>query len=181
MDERDVDAEFEAIIAGWDEIPSVADERVDHPDDADHPDRADETATDGPDNPVVNPPWTDPARPPAAPAEGGWRVHPPLLDDDKQATEPSAASAADEDDDEEHFVPQPVTLPPQEDLHFWGIVVGLVAGPLLLLWLILVGGGVYASWWLLLAIGLTVGGFTLLVLRQPTRRDPDDHDDGARL
>lgn len=174
MDERDVDAEFEAIIAGWDATPSVPDDHPEHVDPADPAPPALGTA-----DPAVNPPWTDPTRPPALPGEGGWRVHPPLLDNDAQNAEPAAESAA--EPEEEHFVPQPVTLPPQEDLHFWGIVVGLAGGPLLLMWLIIVGGGVYASWWLLLAVSLTVGGFTLLVLRQPARRDPDDHDDGARL
>ena len=41
--------------------------------------------------------------------------------------------------DEDHFEPPSRVAPaaPQEDLHFWGIIVGLVGGPLLLLWLVL--------------------------------------------
>jgi hypothetical protein len=84
-------------------------------------------------------------------------------------------------DDEDHFEPGPTApLPPQEDLHFWGIVVGLVAGPLLLLWLVIVRPDV-SGWWTLGALALTVGGFVLLVLRQPSSRDEDDPDNGARV
>ena len=91
------------------------------------------------------------------------------------------SETADDLDDDEHFEPGPTApLPPQEDLHFWGIVVGLVAGPLLLLWLVIFRPGV-SDWWTLLALGLTVGGFILLVLRQPRSRDEDDPDNGARV
>ncbi len=109
----------------------------------------------------------------------GWRVNPPLPGFGTDAPPPPVVP--DPEDPEEHFVPEPVVLPPQEDLHFWGIVVGLVAGPLLLLWVVFVGKGTESSWWLLLAVGLTIGGFALLVLRQPTHRDPSDDDNGARL
>ena len=91
------------------------------------------------------------------------------------------ARAGAELDDEDHFEPGPTApLPPQEDLHFWGIVVGLVAGPLLLLWLVIFRPDV-SDWWLLAALGLIVGGFVLLVLRQPHSRDEDDPDNGARV
>jgi hypothetical protein len=165
MDERDVDAEFEAIIAGWDAGPPAV-------------------ADDGPSTEEAPPPA--PERP-AAPTGGiVWRVHPSLLGPDEEPGQAASAAArsaegAEDAEPEEHFVPEPVTLPPQEDLHFWGIIVGLVGGPLLLLWLIFVGGGAYASWWLFLAVALTVGGFGLLILRQPAHRDPDDPDNGARL
>ena len=82
--------------------------------------------------------------------------------------------------DDEHFEPGPTApLPPQEDLQFWGIVVGLVAGPLLLLWQVLFHTG--STWWTLGALGLIVLGFVLLVLRQPHSRDADDPDNGARV
>ncbi|MBP6997750.1 MAG: hypothetical protein KBB39_16575 [Phycicoccus sp.] len=77
------------------------------------------------------------------------------------------------------FTPPPVELPPGEDLHYWGAVIGLVAGPLLVLW-VAFGGPASSGWWLLAGIGLTVAGFALLVLRMPTHRDPGD-DDGARV
>jgi hypothetical protein len=88
---------------------------------------------------------------------------------------------ADGEEDDAHFRPGPTApLPPQEDLHFWGTVVGLVAGPLLLLWLVIFKPDV-SGWWTLGALGLTVGGFILLVLRQPMARDDDDPDNGARV
>ena len=59
-------------------------------------------------------------------------------------------------------------------------MVGLVAGPLLLLWLVIFKPDV-SGWWTLGALGLTVGGFILLVLRQPMARDDDDPDNGARV
>ena len=83
--------------------------------------------------------------------------------------------------DDEHFEPGPTApLPPQEDLQFWGIIVGLVAGPLLLLWLVLFRPDV-SDWWTFGALGLTVMGFVLLVMRQPQSRDEDDPDNGARV
>lgn len=85
------------------------------------------------------------------------------------------------DDEDDHFEPGPLApLPPQEDLHFWGIIAGLTAGPLLLLWLVIVRPDV-PRWWTWLGIVLSVGGFVLLVLRQPRSRDEDDPDDGARV
>ena len=84
-------------------------------------------------------------------------------------------------DDDEHFEPGPTApLPPQEDLQFWGIIVGLVAGPLILLWLVLFRPNV-SDWWTLGALGLTVMGFVLLVMRQPHARAEDDPDNGARV
>ena len=85
------------------------------------------------------------------------------------------------DDEDDHFVPGPTApLPPQEDLSFWGIVAGLVGGPLLLLWLVLFRPDV-SGWWTLGALGMIAGGFVLLVLRQPHSRDEDDPDNGARV
>lgn len=78
----------------------------------------------------------------------------------------------DQVEDEDHFEPpEPRPLPPQEDLHFWGILVGLVGGPLLLLWLVLFRPDV-AGWWMWLAIAMSLGGFVLLVLRGPSDNDP---------
>ncbi len=174
MDERDVDAEFEAIIAGWEQDSAADDES-----------RTDE-ATDPAGRPTPEGPAEDGVRAPGAgPLPGlgsvlgdGWRVNPPLPGFGTDA--PPAPVVPDPDEPEEHFVPEPVVLPPQEDLHFWGTVIGLVAGPLLLLWVVFVGKGTQSSWWLFFAVALTIGGFALLVLRQPAHRDPDD-DDGARL
>lgn len=85
----------------------------------------------------------------------------------------------DEVEDSDHFEPPPPRpLPPQEDLHFWGSMIGLVTGPLLLLWLVLFDPNV-AGWWLWLALGLTVGGFLLLVMRPDSEDDDGDYGNGA--
>jgi hypothetical protein len=125
------------------------------------------------------------------PAFFGWINPPPSLGSIpvwRGATPPPDAREAEDTaegagpfDDDDHFEPGPTApLPPQEDLHFWGIVVGLVAGPLLLLWLVIFRPDV-SDWWLLAALGLIVGGFVLLVLRQPHSRDDADTDTGARV
>lgn len=201
MDDHDVDAEFEAIIAGWESAPPEPDAPASA---GDSPSGTAVPAPDPAPDPVADPTKDGAKRPdggsggPPAPRDGydpilGWRVNPPLSRPAAPSPAPDAPGAPDAaaptgwrtgpeaPDDDEHFVPEPVSLPPQEDLHFWGIVAGLVLGPLLLLWVVFVGGGAYESWWLFLSVVLTLVGFGLLVLRQPSRRDPEDDDNGARL
>ncbi len=189
-DENDLDSRFEAVVAGWDDVPSLPDRPENDPPDVSAPGPSRASAPDftqgltqgppaggGPGEPggptpadeTTNPPWPvwrGPVRGPSAD---------PLADD------PTGTEEEDQGDEDEHFVPGPTApLPPQEDLHFWGIVVGLVAGPLLLLWLVLVRPDV-SHWWTWLALVLSVGGFVLLVLRQPRHREDDGPDHGARL
>jgi len=119
----------------------------------------------------INPPLFErrPIRrtPPAAPNFPVWRG---------ATNEAPYDEILDQVEDEDHFEPpEPRPLPPQEDLHFWGIIVGLVGGPLLLLWLVLFRPDV-AGWWMWLAIAMSLGGFVLLVLRGSS---DDDHDNGA--
>jgi len=102
---------------------------------------------------------TAPVSPPDAPVPG-WR-----------SEEPAEV--------EEHCEPPPLQpLPSGDDKHFWGIIMGLVGGPLLLLFLVLFDRG-GSGWWKLFALVLSITGFVLLVLRQPTHGDDDD--DGIRL
>jgi hypothetical protein len=182
MSDKDVDAQFADIIAHWDDVAAPPEEpAVDQA-----KDQAKDLPTDIP---------TDPA--PALPADSRPGVNPPpelgfvvwrgaatdpRADDELEAgSRGTVRDDQPDDDDEEHFHPGPTApLPPQEDLHFWGIIVGLVAGPLLLLWLVLFHPAV-SGWWTLGALGLTVGGFVLLVMREPHSRDEDDPDDGARI
>ena len=82
--------------------------------------------------------------------------------------------------DEEHFEPPEVVLPPQEDLHFWGAVIGLVAGPLMLLWVVFARPS-HSTRWFVVSVLVSLVGFALLVLRQPTHRDPTSGDNGARV
>jgi hypothetical protein len=83
-----------------------------------------------------------------------------------------------DDDYEDHFEPPPVSPLPAGDLQFWGIIVGMCGGPLLLLYLVLFNRDA-SSYWILSAIAMSVGGFALLVSRMPGHHGDDD--DGARL
>ena len=73
-----------------------------------------------------------------------------------------------------------MVLPPQEDLSFWGAVIGLVAGPLMLLYVVF-ARPFHSTRWFIAAVVISLVGFALLVLRQPTHRDPTSGDDGARV
>lgn len=196
MSERDIDAEFDAIVAHWD-------------DDAPQPPKPrtvqdittayaalSRPETDSPE-PGVEDTAADPA---VADADTGTEADADG-DADARETEPAPAWAEDEPtgpeaagaappvawregpsidaEDDDHFEPGPVHLPPSEDLGYWGAIVGLVGGPLLMVW-VAVTGPFYRGWWILGAIVLFLGGFALLVMRQPHHRDPHD-DDGARV
>lgn len=194
MSDRDVDAEFADIVARWDQVESL-------------PDTTDGRAATDPGNDVATDLRTDsgvvePTAPGEAPQGLGTGVNPPLRSNTnppptrpfvvwRGAEVPEAEPGEEtpdpvelrdlEDVEEDHFEPGPTApLPPQEDLQFWGIIVGLVAGPVLLLWLVLFRPDV-SDWWTLGALGLTVMGFVLLVMRQPHARDEDDPDNGARV
>jgi hypothetical protein len=187
MGERDVDAEFADIIAHWDEVESLPDPAGTTTADATstRPAAPEPPAADPP--PAGSSPTDEPRRTPPNPVNPPpvgpfvvWRgadQPPPSVDAPDVADDPHEL----DDEADEHFQPGPTApLPPQEDLQFWGIIVGLVAGPLLLLWLVIFKPDV-SDWWTLGALGLTVGGFVLLVLRQPHSRDEDDPDNGARV
>lgn len=164
MGDKDVDAQFADIVAHWDDVQSL-------------PDKPHESGVNPPLEPEtggVNPP---PTRPFVVWRGAEIEPEPEAADDEPQAP---PAELVDRDE-EEHFEPGPTApLPPQEDIHFWGIVVGLVVGPVLVLWLVLFRPNV-SGWWTLAALALTVGGFVLLVLRQPHDRDENDPDNGARV
>ena len=185
MSERDIDAQFDAIVAHWDDdAPQPPKPRTvqdittayaaltrTEPDDTTRPDPAADVDRD------ADPAAIAPVRPavPVQPVESVEPVEP---------VEPLAPEAWRQgpavDAEDEHFEPGPVQLPPGEDIGYWGAVVGLVGGPLLLLWVAL-ASPFSAGWWILGGITLFLGGFGLLVLRQPAHRDPFDDDDGARV
>ena len=200
MDERDVDARFASIVAAWDgpvpdasdpvdplsetdAVAAGADTRTDRPGDAvgtqDTRDAKEGTAEPDavqppkpglPGSPWITPLPLDVVVPPSA-----WRA----AESPDPATEAEAA-AAEAALDDEHFEPPEVVLPPQEDLHFWGAVIGLVAGPLMLLYVVFVRP-FHSTRWFVASILVFLIGFGLLVLRQPPHRDPDSGDDGARV
>lgn len=195
MDERDVDARFASIVARWD-VPVPDAEPRPH-DDA--PGSADAApggrATDGAvpadatteadageaAEPPVAPrsPWVNPSPLEVVVPASAWRAAEPP----DPANEAAAEKALDEDEaalDEEHFEPPEVELPPQEDLHFWGAVIGLVAGPLMLLWVVFARPS-HSTRWFVVSVIVSLVGFGLLILRQPTHRDPTSGDNGARV
>lgn len=166
MSDKDVDAQFADIIAHWDEVASVP------------------TGPGDPAKPAGSTRPPDAAAPEPASSDDASKDRGDVVPPEPTIVwrGPSLQPPADAPDDpDDHFEPLPTApLPPQEDVHFWGIIVGLVGGPLLLLWLVLFRPG-DSGWWTVGALALTVGGFVLLVLRQPTSRDSDDPDDGARI
>lgn len=181
MDERDVDERFASIVAAWGE-PSPAtdsDTDTDSGTDADDSvaDRASSsTSTD--DAPTARPSWVNPSPVDGLVMGSSWRVVEPPPPADATSTSDDAAPPAPAADDDEHFEPPTVELPPQEDLHFWGAVVGLVAGPLCLVY-VAMARPFHSTRWFLAGLALSLVGFALLVLRQPRDRDTDD--DGARV
>jgi hypothetical protein len=192
MSDKDLDAQFADIVAHWDDVPA-------QPEQEPRPTAAEPGAEDGgtapgaaaeqegtarPTPPPASPPRDSP--PPASrpgPLPGGFRFEggPSLPPEDAVPVEPPPSWRSPEpveEPEEEHFQPGPTAPLPAGDLQFWGILAGLVGGPLLLLYLVLFhreGNPL----WMLLAVGITVGGFGLLVQRLPRHRDDDD--DGAVL
>lgn len=165
-DADDFDRRFSEIVAGL----RVSEEETPDPDPAPTdglPEDDSRRAATDQDDPDQDPPEED--------RLVGAGVNPPV--------EPAAPAPADDrppgwrdweepDGLPDHFVPEPPPPLPAGDLHFWGVVVGLVLGPLLLV-LSNVVPVLRGDVWNWLGIGLCVGGFVLLVLRLPRQRDGD--------
>ena len=189
----DVDKAFAEIMARWGETahrdgrdePADPGEPV-RPDEPGEPEELDEPGELGgideagrPDEPGRS---HDPAEPGAAPAperpaarrprsveevfgrdaDTGWRVHTPPEEDDGD------------------FVPPRPIPPSSRDVTFWLAVAGIVGGPLWIIYLA-VAAPYSSRLWLMLAVAATLGGFALMVMRLPARKDPeeDDGDNGA--
>ena len=208
MSERDVDAEFAAIIAGWDSEPSSP--AQDSAGATGSPGAPGETGTEPEDagpgpRPHVNPPYAVPpvrphTSPSVPPAPGPVGPSAPGTSPSAAASEnavscdfpvwrgPTSSAAGTRpaepfeelEDEDDHFVPPSVTLPPHEDLHYWGVVAGFAAGPLILIY-VLLAQPYPKTWWLLGALGSFLAAFALLIVRQPRHRDPEDDDNGARV
>jgi len=150
LDGDETDPEGEVVQ--WADRTSAPDSAPDEPPDDQPPDNDRSYVDDPPALPASG-------HPQALPTPEVWRAH--QVDDEH----------------EEHFEPQPVAPLPVGDLQFWAIIAGMGGGPLLLLYLVLFNreaGGL----WILTAIGMSVGGFVLLVSRLPGNQGDDD---GARL
>ncbi len=202
MSDKDVDAQFADIVAHWNDAPveperaprpSAAEPAGDHDPagagpDVPEPDGTSRRTPPPPAPPPTSPPLAPesgrPATPPrpAGPLPGTFRFQPPPglppADAEPVQPPPSWRSREPVEDHEEHFEPGPTAPLPVGDLQFWGILTGLVGGPLLLLFLVLFNREGNPLW-MLLAVGITVAGFGLLVQRLPRHRDDDD--DGAVL
>ncbi len=194
MDERDVEARFASIVARWDapvadvdglshDEPTAPGVDPETPDPATGVDAPVDDATEPDAAPPVAPraPWVNPSPLDVVVPASAWRASEPT----DPATEEAVAAATEEaekalGDDDEHFEPPEVELPPQEDLHFWGAVIGLVAGPLMLLWVVFARPA-HSTRWFVVSIIVSLIGFGLLILRQPTHRDPTSGDNGARV
>lgn len=214
MSDRDIDAEFDAIVAHWDDDAATPPPPRTVQDITAAYAALSRPETD-PAAPVAEPPATEPpgveppadtaadTDPPAAPATGlpapkapprAWSMTPPTAPAQSRPEQaPDAEAEADMepeaeawrqgpriDDEEDHFEPPAVQLPPGEDLGYWGALLGLIGGPLLLLWVV-VTKPFYGGWWTLGAILMFFGGFALLVMRDPHDGDPYSGDDGARV
>ena len=198
MDERDVDARFASIVARWDgPVPDADDTPADDAPGRSSTDPAPaDVVTDGdapaedttegtgeadaaePAAPPVTPrsPWVNPSPLDVVVPASAWRAAEPT----DPATQAAASEAEQALEEDEHFEPPEVVLPPQEDLHFWGAVIGLVAGPLMLLWVVFARPS-HSTRWFVVSVVVSLIGFGLLILRQPKHRDPTSGDNGARV
>lgn len=158
-DDADIDAEFAAIVAGWNKEAPATGNR---------------TGSSG--TPPVVKPGTEPNRlgapilPPARPeprrpvfdvAPPAWRVH-----------------LVPEEVEEEDGFTEPDPPLPRGDLRFWGAVIGLTVGPIVFMGWALTGPHTTHLPLALSGLG-TVAGFALLVTRPSP--DEDNGDDGARV
>jgi hypothetical protein len=200
MNDHELDAEFERIIAGWDETaidPRLVDGEVAEGDsdatryeDAEGSDSgsspapaagSDDAGTGAPD-PAVSGGPAAPSLPkpgdalnlPISPAtQHVWRGGSEREDDADAVFEQAGLS------DDDHFVPPEVELPSAEDdPMYWATFACLAGGPLLLLYILIFDRG-GSGWWIVIGLTMTVVGFVMLVLRGGTERDP--FDDGTRV
>jgi hypothetical protein len=161
--EEDVDAAFAAIIAGWDDVPSL-----DDPAGGAEPSSGDLGA--GPSDDLAGS-----AEEPPRPSSG---LTPSLpAPSPSSATGPRDWSAPQEPDDDRYHPPEPPPLP-RGDLAGRLAWAGVLLGPAFLF----VAGLFWRTaprLWLAIAVLAFVGGFVTLVLRLPADRDDTDGDDGA--
>jgi hypothetical protein len=209
VSDRDLDAEFARIIAGWDDeapdpLPRAA--TVDSTDGAgpadpvDAVDAVDGTpsalATEGegaaqPEQPEQPEPAPDQAGPgsasgpagPSSPPSASGLLELPIAPTTSHAwrgSTPLRDDAGDVVDDGEHFVPpSEIDLPSAETDPMFWAIVGGLVGGPLLLLYVLFFDRDGSGWWVVTALTMIVVGFVLLVLRGGNERDP--FDDGTRL
>ncbi|MEU8301952.1 hypothetical protein AB0C84_00205 [Actinomadura sp. NPDC048955] len=149
--ERDEDAIWAEIVAGYDAVPE-----------------GDEV------------PWPDeenirePADPPGEGEDRTGRL--PRARVIRAVEEPSFPAGDDDDDDEGHYVPPPPPPLPSADPLTKGAWIALIGGPVYLLVTVILDWEV-PGWAAFLAVAAFIGGFVTLVLRMGD--EPRDPDDGA--
>jgi hypothetical protein len=201
--DRDVDQEFARIVSGWDDVATTSGSATltppvrmpVAPDDGPGPDEAAATRAGGGDPTGLRDAEGD-ALGEQAPGGDAPRGDEPGGDAPDRAGPgalggegPAYRTASDPDtqawrgylpdEPDEHFEPPEPQLPPPHDATYWLAVLGLVAGPLLVLWAVVLSGDPDPGWLILAGLLLTVGGFGLLVMRGSGERDPGD--DGSRV
>jgi hypothetical protein len=179
VNDRDLDAEFARIVAGWDSEAPDPQQSSPPLSQQSTPTSTEAGADEADPGPVAGPPgvFKDAGlNLPIAPTTAHvWRGAEPADDDVDELLESTGL-----DDEDDHFTPPTeMDLPTaEEDPMFWAIVVGLGGGTLLLLYVLFFDRG-GSGWWIVTAITMIVVGFILLVLRGGTERDP--FDDGTRV
>jgi hypothetical protein len=179
-DALDADADADADGRAADDEPGAADAGpAQQPLEGDSATPGTEPEDGAPDEKPVAPrsPWVNPSPLDVVVPASAWRAAEPRDPATQAAAEQAEAALT---DDDEHFEPPEVVLPPQEDLHFWGAVIGLVAGPLMLLWVVF-ARPTHSTRWFAVSVVVSLVGFGLLILRQPKHRDPTSGDNGARV
>jgi hypothetical protein len=209
MSDRDLDAEFARIIAGWDDEapePQRRDVGAPSPDEPSEqvPDPASLSLTEADPTDGAGPPSASDSPPPAEHPQAAQDADPAPPQPGPGATSPSGSSgllelpiapttshawrgptsrrdeAADTSDGEDHFVPpSEIDLPSAEADPMFWAIVGGLVGGPLLLLYVLFFDRDGSGWWVVTALSMVVVGFVLLVLRGGTERDP--FDDGTRI
>ncbi|MCE1177444.1 MAG: hypothetical protein LWW86_00180 [Micrococcales bacterium] len=183
--DRDIDEEFHRIIAGWDQTAAGHEPPAKSADSAGGftpnrfplpPHARDPRSTDG-GMPRGGPAPESPAAREQSPGRDPLDMDIPVWRGAGASWDLGRADRVIEEEDDEHFEPGPPrALPPPEDWHFWGALVGLVGGPLLLLWLV-IARPVVGGWVTVLGLLMCAVGFGLLVTRGPG----NGPDDGAQV
>lgn len=185
----DVDEEFARIIAGWDDVAPISGSahlRPGKPMQAADPGPEGDTDSDDSKRPLDHPspprvereqpqPTSEVALPPSADAEAKAAADDPAYLPEGEAWRGYVPG----EEPDEHFEPPEPQLPPAHDATYWLAVVGMVAGPLLVLWAVVFSGNPDPGWMIVAGLLLLGFGFGLLVMRGSGDRDPDD--DGSRI
>jgi len=209
MAEKDVDEQFAAIMAHWNDEALGRDPYGDPQQDGSRGELDEEPAPDpeagteptGPTNPVnpvntvspVNP--VNPVNPAPLPRPGSsvpvWpRAAPPPQDrsepkpkqergSDEADVDDEVRSLLDDPEDDAHYSPPAPAPLPPSEDKHFWTMIVALVGGPLLFLYLLLFNRDGNGWWMTFSLLVAIAGFVLLVLRQPLERDEDD--DGIRL